>query len=347
MASRTLQEVTLDTELWHWGTARPTRVEYLGRSCVRLESSLATVAGVELEDGELELDLAVGPERGFHGVVWRLRDEESYESFFVRPHQSGNDDAVQYTPVFNDIPSWQLYHGPGFWAPVVFPLDGWFRIRVVFAGERAEVFVGDMETPALAAPLKRPVEPGQVGVQVSGPPIHVSRFAYGPAGTRPFRGDAPAAATALDGAISGWWVSDPFPEQSLAGAAELDRGLLEARSWSHLASEPSGLADLSRVSGIRDGRNTVFARTTLHATHAHVTPLALGFSDRAVVYLNGRALYRGDDTYRSRDYRFLGSIGYWATLFLPLVEGDNNLVVAVSEDFGGWGVQARLIDPAG
>ena len=67
-----------------------------------------------------------------------------------------------------------------------------------------------------------------------------------------------------------------------------------------------------------------------------------GFSDRAVVYLNRRALYRGDDTYRSRDYRFLGSIGWWDTLYLPLVEGDNELVVAVSETFGGWGVQARF-----
>jgi hypothetical protein len=114
MGSRTLQEVPLDSDAWRWGRARPVRAEHLGRSCVRLESSLATVAGVELEDGAIELDLAVGPARGFHGVVWRLRDEESYESFFVRPHQSGNDDAVQYTPVSNDIPSWQLYHGPGF-----------------------------------------------------------------------------------------------------------------------------------------------------------------------------------------------------------------------------------------
>jgi len=204
-----------------------------------------------------------------------------------------------------------------------------------------------METPALAAPLKRPVEPGLVGVQVSGPPIHVSRFAHGPAEGTPFRGDAPAQAAALEGVVTRWWVSDPFPEESLTGAAELDQGLLAARTWSHLASEPSGLADLSRVNGLRGGRNTVFARTTLRSAHAHVAPLALGFSDRAVVYLNGWALYRGDDTYRSRDYRFLGSIGYWDTLFLPLVEGDNELVVAVSEDFGGWGVQARLIDPAG
>jgi hypothetical protein len=72
-----------------------------------------------------------------------------------------------------------------------------------------------------------------------------------------------------------------------------------------------------------------------------------GFSDRAVVDLNGRALYRGDDTYRSRDYRFLGSIGYWDSLYLPLEAGENELVAAVSEHFGGWGVRARFPDAAG
>ena len=41
-------------------------------------------------------------------------------------------------------------------------------------------------------------------------------------------------------------------------------------------------------------------------------------STARVVYLNGVALYRGDDTYRSRDYRFLGSIGWHDTVYLPL-----------------------------
>ena len=51
--------------------------------------------------------------------------------------------------------------------------------------------------------------------------------------------------------------------------------------------------------------------------------------------------------YRSRDYRFLGSIGWSDTVVLPLDEGDNDLVVAVAEDFGGWGIQGRFTDAAG
>jgi hypothetical protein len=60
------------------------------------------------------------------------------------------------------------------------------------------------------------------------------------------------------------------------------------------------------------------------------------------VFLNGQPLFAGDDTYQSRDYRFLGSIGWWDSVFLPLRQGENDLVIAVSESFGGWGLQARF-----
>ena len=176
-----LQAVPFETELWDWEPAERRLTEHLGRECLYLESSTATVADVELVDGAIEVDLAVGPDRGFHGVVWRVQDDENFESFFVRPHQTGNPDAIQYTPVFNAISSWQLYHGEGFWAPIPFPLDEWFRIRVVFSGARAEIYVADLETPALRVrELKRRPEAGKVGVFVGGPPIHLSNFAYSP-----------------------------------------------------------------------------------------------------------------------------------------------------------------------
>jgi hypothetical protein len=205
------------------------------------------------------------------------------------------------------------------------------------------VYVADLEQPALAIrELKRPVEPGRVGVFVGGTEIHLAEFGYSADQVELHAqvGDSPAP---VEGVIASWSVSDPFPESALAGSIPaLDGELVDSRTWSPLASEPGGLADLARVNGIRDGRNTVFARTELHAGRAVTRTLELGFSDRALVFLNGRALYRGDDAYRTRDYRFLGSIGYFDTLYLPLEQGANDLIVAVSEDFGGWAVQAKV-----
>jgi hypothetical protein len=51
-------------------------------------------------------------------------------------------------------------------------------------------------------------------------------------------------------------------------------------------------------------RGTVFARAVIRSSRAHRRAMHIGISDRAVVYLNGRPLFGGDDTYRSCDYRF-------------------------------------------
>jgi hypothetical protein len=85
----------------------------------------------------------------------------------------------------------------------------------------------------------------------------------------------------------------------------------------------------------------------LHSDRERTKRLDFGFSDRVRVYLDRRLLYAGDDRYRSRDYRFLGSIGYFDSLYLPLKAGPNELILAVTEEFGGWGVQARLDDLEG
>ncbi len=122
---------------WDWGEGEREWSIFRRRMSTVARGFAAALANVELEDGWVELELAVGAERSFHGIVWRAADDRNYESFFVRPHQVGNPDAVQYTPVTNGVSSWQLYHGDGFWAPLTFPVGDWFRIRVSFAGERA------------------------------------------------------------------------------------------------------------------------------------------------------------------------------------------------------------------
>lgn len=337
-----MQEIPLQEGRWDWDSAVVTPVEHLRRACLRLEPAgdhvpVVAAAGIELLDGVIEAEVAIGPERSFHGVFWRGQDGENYETFFVRPHQVGNPDSIQYTPVRNGIPSWQLYHGPGFWNPTDFPIDEWFTLRIAFAGERAEVFVAGR--PALAIPeLKAAREPGSVGLVVGGDRVHVSAFRYSdeaslPSATSRQLGRPP-------GVVPHWWVSDPFAENEIPDV--LDESTLSGRSWTKLEAEPLGLADLSRVHGIRGGKNTVFARTRLESSDEQTLAAELGFSDRAVVFLNGRRLYRGDASYRSRDYRFLGSIGFHDTVYLPLARGANELVIAVSESLGGWGVQARL-----
>ncbi|MEQ9569159.1 MAG: hypothetical protein RLN75_03125, partial [Longimicrobiales bacterium] len=84
---------------------------------------------------------------------------------------------------------------------------------------------------------------------------------------------------------------------------------------------------------------------TFRAQTSTVVRVRLGFSDRIRVFLDGRQLLAAADEYATRDYRFLGTVGLFDELFLPLEAGDHEVWFALSEDFGGWGLVVEI--PAG
>jgi hypothetical protein len=120
-------------------------------------------------------------------------------------------------------------------------------------------------------------------------------------------------------------------------------------NWQTVSAERSGLLNLGRfVTRAPRSRGTALARVTLHAQQAGSKPLELGYSDDISVFLNGQLLFTGHASYSFNFPRREGLIGLGQeTLYLPLRAGDNELTLAVSEVFGGWGLMARLPDPGG
>lgn len=340
--------VPFDSGRWQHSAAQSRVEDHLGRRSLFLKGGIATVADARFADGAIEFDIAFNRTRGFVGGIWRVQDARNYEEFYLRPHQSGNPDATQYAPVFNGVSGWQLYHGERYAVPIHHRFDEWMHVKILFAGASAEVYVDDMEKPVLFLDeLKRDAEPGSVGVSAgNGSPAHFSGFSFS-AKAPALQGRRGSSGPAPEGVLSSWQVSDVFPERDLDARTSLGPEDLAGRRWTRLETERSGLANLARVNGIHLHKNTVFARKTLVSDGEQIKRLDFGFSDRVRVYLNGRLLFRGDDTYLSRDYRFLGSIGYFDSLYLPLTSGGNELLVAVSEDLGGWGIQAKLENLAG
>jgi hypothetical protein len=346
------QSVPFDSGRWQWSAAESRVEDHLGRKSLYLKGGIATVAGAHFTNGWIEFAVAFTGERGFMGGIWRVQDAGNYEEFYLRPHQSGNPDANQYTPVFHGVSGWQLYHGKRYSVPAVYRFNEWVQIKILFAGEQAEIYIQDMEKPALFVDrLKRSVEAGGVGVHVLDfAPAHFSDFSFTRTDSPPIQGRPGPPEPAPEGVIASWWVSDVFRESALDGKQALGPDDLAARRWTHLEPESSGLANLARVQGAHLRNDTVFARTSILSSREQTKRLDFGFSNRVRVYLNGRLLFRGDDSARSRDYRFLGSIGYFDALYLPLREGENEILMAVSEDrhdLGGWGIQARFEDLAG
>ena len=220
--------VDLAASAWRFDAEQHRLGAHLGRDALCLCNGIATLPDAAFTDGVLEVDLALGPERSFTGLTWRVLDGESFEEFFLRPHQSGNPDATQYTPVFNGVSAWQLYHGPRYTVPLEIPVHEWFRLRVAVEGARAEIFVADLDRPALVVEeLKRPVGAGGVGLMSGEAPGWFSNVAFAAVDpSTPVLRDVPH----LAGVVPAWSVSDPIPESLLGDAAVLDPALVAART---------------------------------------------------------------------------------------------------------------------
>lgn len=327
--------------------ARESRVErYLGRDALVLQNGSAWLDGVAFTDGIVEFDVAAAPEQGFHGIAFRAVDDDDYEHFYLRSHQSANPDATQYTPVFGGVTGWQIYTGPRFALPVPIAPDRWVHVRAVIRDRRLEVEV-DGETLVFPELIRAPVA-GKIGLTSGGTPARFANVVVRPGATLPPSGGEGAERPETPpGTVERWRVSTSFAESRLDGLEPLSRAAWSDLQWAPLDSGVRGIANLAMVRERTPEKNTVFAAVNLRAATAGPLLVRFGFSDRVRVYLNGRPIYRGDDKYRSRDYRFLGSVGLFDELILPLRRGDNQLWLAVSEDFGGWGVTLQIPTPAG
>ena len=335
-------EVPFDSPRWTI-TGDGWRIEeHLGRQSLFLPQGMAWLDDVEILDGAIEFDVAFTPQRGFCGGLFRLQDRGDYEHFYLRPHQSGMPDANQYTPVFDGVSGWQLYHGEGYAAPTSYPYDRWINVRIVYSGSRAEVFVDSDEPVLFVDELKRGPRAGGVGIDNSLARAHFSRFRYERLDRPALREVAPPDRPVPDGAVMGWEVSSPFAEERLEGRSDLPENLRAELEWSALDGEPTGITNLARLAGARPGADTVIARIRLSVDRDVTLPVSFGYSDRVRVYLDGQGLYSGDNGYQSRDYRYLGTIGLFDVVWLTLEPGEHELAFAVSESFGGWGILAAL-----
>ncbi len=337
--------VPFDEEHWQVEGVEHELVDYLGQASLKIKGGTALLPDLDIQNGMIEFDIAVAEERGFAGLVFRVQDEGNYEHFYIRPHQSGNPDANQYTPVFNGVSAWQLYYGPAFAAPVKYRFNEWMHVRIIYAGNSAEVYI-DSDKPVLRINnLRRDDLSGAIGLNSANfSSAHFANFKYtilANAYELPAREEE---ITTNDGTVARWQVSDAFDGSTLEGAAHLSAIHTEGRTWTSLDAEDTGTTNLAKVQGLGQGKNTVFARVVLSAGELVTKKLSFGYSDAASVYLNGTLIYSGENMYQSRDYRYLGTIGLFDNIVLPLQPGDNELWIAVSESFGGWGVQACIND---
>jgi hypothetical protein len=112
----------------------------------------------DLEDGVIEVDVAMARQRSYPAILFSL-------------HRAGfYPDALQYAPVFNGVGGWQLYSGPGYTAGATLPENEWVQLRLEVQGPQARLFVGPDPEPALLVDhLEWGDSKGGVGLRSRGP----------------------------------------------------------------------------------------------------------------------------------------------------------------------------------
>ncbi|GMN06822.1 hypothetical protein MTsPCn5_22110 [Croceitalea sp. MTPC5] len=298
----------------------------------------AYLKDADFTDGVITYEIKIREERTFLGCAFRMQDLENYESFYVRPHQSGNPDATQYTPVYNDLSAWQLYHGEGYASVVNYQFNEWIPVKIIISGSRAEVYFNDSLEPGLHMPyLQRKVKSGMIGLW--GGSGKLKNFAYTKKPNVSLKSEPIPVENPHSAVITDWSVyTDLFSEEHTEDLLNRANG----NKWLAMKSDAFGRLNLAKKLRLSENQNTALVKYTLDSESDTFKKLSFGFSDRVMIYVNGKRIYSGNNTFRSRDYRFLGSIGYFDSVFLPLKKGGNEIIFAVSESFGGWGLMAKL-----
>jgi hypothetical protein len=339
-------EAPFDSSRWTIDAPHAAFVEHLGRRALRLGGGSALLKGVQFQDGTIDVDVS-GTTSGFAFLVFRAASANDGEDVYLRMGLSGTPDAVQYMPMFGGLGAWKLYHGPGYTASAVFDAHAWTHLRVEVEGRRANVFVGDATVPTMVVPeLKGARNVGAIGVFEGTPGgssdgVLFSNFRYTP--RAPVVAPAVAAPSTSAGVIRHWSLSGAVPLDRSTTVDSLPTVVRSNRTgWLSVEAEPNGVLNFARYRAMAGKRTLVVARTMIHADRAELRRLSFGYSDDVTVFLNGRPLYSGRNGYQARYPSSLGLMTSDDAVYLPLRAGDNELLFAVAEVFGGWGLTARL-----
>ena len=323
----------------------------MGRQALALKQGRVWADNAAFKDGVIQFSAAYDEHQVFVGAGWRSDIVSRQEEMYFRGHLNNKPDALQYTPVENRNSAWQIFSDLNSAGPVSQVYDKWNDVKIVVEGDKADIYFNSDE-PVLHIPdLKADLGAGAVSLRATGRKSNTVYFSNvivrplakgeGVTGTPKKMPEPP------EGLIEMWQVSSPFSEADIAETLTLTPAAPAALSWAPLAAETNGIANLAKVAAKTREANTVFVSLNIRSDTAQMKNMLFGYSDRVRIYLNGKRIYSGDAGWRVRDYRFLGTVGFFDSAGLDLKAGNNELMVGVSETFGGWAWAGAIKDRDG
>jgi len=317
---------------------------------MRLNSGHAVLKGVTFGNGTIEFDVnTIG--RGAPGIAFREQDEKNFELVYLRPDPAcpAFHACIQYTPQTHGVLLWDLF--PQYQTRAALRENGWNHIKMVVSGRRMNVFVNDAPSPTLAVGrLEGDAMTG--GLHLEGPGTFAN-IVITPEAVDGLSPEAAKDPTDGDrGLVRNWRLSkfsslpndkDPV-YHDMPGASD---------QWKTISTERNGLVNLSREYGRplpEPNRAVAWLKTTITSDRKQMKKVDIGWTREIWVFVNGKLQYADKNLWEQEGARKFPDARCSlenGSFPLSLEAGDNEVAVAIANNFYGWGLMLRLSDVEG
>lgn len=318
-----------------------------GNAALKLATGQAILNDFTFRNGTIEYDVETTGSMGA-GFAFRQRDKDTYEDFYLRPRPNcaESPDCIQYAPQTHGVLLWDLF--PQYQSAAPLKESGWNHIKLVVSGWRMNIFVNGAKSPTLKiGRLEGDALEG--GLMFEGPGIFAN-LTVNPGAVEGLSPKPEKDSTAADpGYIRNWQIA---PFSTLDNNHEPTSNDLppSTAAWQPLTAERGGLVNVSREFGLplpRPARAIVWLKTAITSNKDQTKNVEIGWSRELWVFVNGTQVYSGKNLYQPPSARKEpdGRCSLRNGSFpLPLKTGKNEVVVAIANNFYGWGIIMRLDD---
>lgn len=352
------QPVEIPMSSDHWTTVMGNLkfVDHMGKPAMELQAGdyqkgipegVASVKDLQFVNGTIEYD--VSAENGMGAsVAFRESDKDSFEMFYLRPKQSCAEapDCVQYAPQVHGVLLWDVF--PQYQGPAPLRSGQWNHVKLVISGKRMNVFINGSAQPTLKIGRLEGDTDGS-NLMLVGPGFFAN-LSVRPNAVEGLPSDPEPDATAKDDRYLRRWQISAFSQLTDTQAPTYAELPGSSAKWDSIEAERAGLVNVTRVYGLpgkQSRRCLVWLKTTIHSNVAQEKHASLGWAREVWVFVNGQIVYADKNLFqppaarKSPDGRLALENG---SFMLPLEAGENELVVAVADDFYGWGIEMHLDD---
>jgi hypothetical protein len=256
---------------------------------------------------------------------------------------------MQYAPQTHGVLLWDLF--PQYQTRAPLRENGWNHIKMGVSGRRMNVFVNDVKSPTLeVGRLEGDALTGALRLQGPGTFANMVITTGAVDGLSPEPTSDPMSTD--KGLVRRWHLSQ-FSALPNGKEATYDGMPGLSAEWKTLSTERNGLVNISRVYGRpvpQPNRVVAWLKTTIASDRKQTKKVDIGWTRELWVFVNGKLVYADKNLFEvegSRKFPDARCSLENGAAMLPLEPGENEIAVALANDFFGWGLMLRVADPDG